>query len=63
MAEIEVVYIDGMFGFVSPQELDRLIESEGIVKFLRGNSWVYLGVDPTRATSKIATLRRESGRF
>ncbi len=63
MAEIEVVYIDGMFGFVSPQELDRLIESERIVKFLRGNAWAYLGVDPTRATSRAAASIGEGGRL
>lgn len=51
MTEIEVVYNDGMFGFVSPLELDRLIESGEIVKFLRGGAWVYLGVDPTRAVA------------
>lgn len=51
MAEIEVVYNDGMFGFVSPLELDLLIEAGEIVKFLRGGSWVYLGVDPTRAVA------------
>lgn len=49
MAEIEVVYNNGMFGFVEPQELNRLIEAGEIVKFLRGDSWVYLGVDPTRS--------------
>lgn len=52
MDEIEVVFNDGMFGFVSPEELDRLIESREIVKFLRGEAWVYLGVDPMRATSE-----------
>lgn len=35
MAEIEVIYNDGMFGFVSPLELDLLIESGEVVRFLR----------------------------
>lgn len=48
MNEIEVVYSNGMFGFVAPRELDRLIANGEIIKFLRGGSWVYPGVDPTR---------------
>jgi hypothetical protein len=50
MPVIEVVYNDGMFGFVSPLELDCLIEAEEIVKFLRGDVWIYPGVDPTRSS-------------
>jgi len=46
--EIEVVYNNGMFGFVSPQELEGLLARGEIVKFLRGDSWVYPGIDPTR---------------
>ena len=46
--EIEVVYNNGMFGFVTPQELNDLLARGEIVKFLRGDSWVYPGVDPTR---------------
>ena len=52
MEEIEVVYTDGMFGFVHPRELDQLIASGQIVKFLRGSSWVYPGIDPTRTGAK-----------
>jgi len=48
MEEIEVIYNDGMFGFVSPAELSCLIEAEEIVKFLRQDGWVFLGVDPVR---------------
>ena len=50
MSDIDVVYNDGMFGVVSPLELEQLIRTAGIVKFLRGDTWVYPGVDPTRAT-------------
>ncbi|WP_020676062.1 GSU3473 family protein [Geopsychrobacter electrodiphilus] len=49
MEEIEVIYNDGMFGFVKPAELNHLIETAGIVKFMRGDSWIYLGVDATRS--------------
>ncbi|MCF6178069.1 MAG: hypothetical protein L3J63_01580 [Geopsychrobacter sp.] len=48
MEEIEVIYNDGMFGFVSPAELTCLIEAEEIVKFMRQDAWVFLGVDPVR---------------
>jgi len=48
MEEIEVIYNDGMFGFVSSTELSHLIETGGIVKFMRGDTWIFLGVDPTR---------------
>lgn len=48
MAGIPVVYSDGMFGFVDSQELNSLLVSEEVVKFLRGDTWVYPGVDPVR---------------
>lgn len=48
MVEIQIVYNDGMLGFVEPQELSRLIDAGEIVKFLRNDSWIYLGVDPVR---------------
>jgi hypothetical protein len=58
MDEIEVIYNDGMFGFVSPAELDYLIETAGIIKFMRGDgTWIYLGVDPTRTGAQSAVLR------
>jgi len=59
MSEIEVVYIDGMFGFVDAIELNRLIASGEIVKFLREDSWVYLGVDPTRSSSEVSPVRKD----
>lgn len=48
MSQIQIVYNDGMFGFVEPTELCHLIDEYEIVKFIRENSWVYLGVDQTR---------------
>jgi len=51
MSDIEVVYNDGMFGIVSPLELEQLIRTDSIVKFLRGDAWIYPGVDPTRKTA------------
>ncbi len=52
MAVIEVVYHDGLFGFVSAHELDQLIASERIVKFQRSGGWAYLGVDPMRTADR-----------
>lgn len=49
MDEIEVVYNDGMYGFVDPDELDRLISAGEIIKFLRGSEWVFIGIDPVRS--------------
>ena len=51
MDAIQIVYNDGSLGFVDPQELSSLIASESIVKFQRGDSWAYPGLDPTRADS------------
>ena len=60
MSEIQVVYKDGMLGFVEPRELSRLIDSAEIVKFMRGDSWIYLGVDPTRSGTARATYPGEN---
>ena len=48
MVEVSVVYQDGMMGIVKPQRLQRLIDSDEIVKFQRSDGWVYPGVDPVR---------------
>ena len=51
MQEIQIIYRDGMLGFVDPTELNSLIEAGEILKFLRGESWAYPGIDPTRTNS------------
>ncbi len=48
MKEVSVVYQDGMMGIVEPQRLQRLIDSDEIVKFQRSDGWVYPGIDPVR---------------
>ena len=48
MKEVSVVYQDGMMGIVEPQRLQRLIDSDKIVKFQRSDGWVYLGIDTVR---------------
>ncbi len=48
MREVSVVYQDGMMGMVEPPILQRLINSDEIVKFQRSDGWVYPGIDPVR---------------
>lgn len=48
MRDVPVVYQDGMMDMVEPNVLQRLIESDEIVKFQRSDGWVYPGIDPIR---------------
>ena len=48
MREVSVVYQDGMMGIVKSQRLQKLIDSDDIVKFQRSDGWVYPEVDPVR---------------
>jgi len=48
MKEVSVVYQDGMMDMVDPASLQRLIETDEIVKFQRADGWVYPGIDPVR---------------
>lgn len=48
MRSIPIVYEDGMVDQVDSRSLQVLIEGDMIVKFRRGEGWVYLGVDPVR---------------
>lgn len=54
MREVSVVYQDGMMGMVKPVVLQRLIESDDIVKFQRTDGWVYPGIDPVRCLANSA---------
>ena len=46
--EIPIVYHDGMMDIVDPLKLQKLIEYDGIIKFQRGDGWVYPEIDPVR---------------
>lgn len=50
MKQVPVVYQDGMMDMVDAAQLQQLIETDEIVKFQRGDSWVYPGIDPVRHT-------------
>jgi hypothetical protein len=45
---IRVIYNDGRYGTVKPFHLDKLISASKIIKFLRSDGWVTIGVDPIR---------------
>jgi hypothetical protein len=45
---IKVMYKDGKYGMVKPFLLDRLIVSGKIIKFLRSEGWIVIGVDRIR---------------
>ena len=45
---ITVVYQNGDTGSVDPKELEELIQTKKIRKFLRAEGWCTIGTDPTR---------------
>jgi hypothetical protein len=47
---IEVIYQNNEYGMVKPFLLDKLITSGKIIKFLRSEGWVTIGVDRIRGT-------------
>ena len=49
---IPVIYRNGKEGMVEDSELEELIRSNKIKKFLRLEGWVTVGSDPTRKISK-----------
>ncbi|MSN26451.1 MAG: hypothetical protein GJV46_11365 [Geobacter sp.] len=49
---IQVNYPDGRNDYVKGFVLDKLIESNEIIKFKRSSGWVTLGVDPVRTTRR-----------
>ena len=52
MKEIAVVYQDGMMDMVEPKILQRLIDSDEIIKFQRSEGWIYPGIDPIRQAAR-----------
>ena len=48
ISRINVVYRNGSRGKVSPQLLNRLIESKGIERFERSDGWVQVDLGPLR---------------
>lgn len=49
---ITVMYKDGKVGVIKDQQMDHLIQSGKIKKFMRSEGWVTIGVDPIRETDK-----------
>ena len=49
---ISVVYRDNKMGMVDDSQLDELIASNKIKKFLRFDGWVTIGNDPIRSGNK-----------
>ena len=43
-----VVYKNGDIGMIGTSSLEDLIASEKILKFMRSEGWVTLGIDPVR---------------
>jgi hypothetical protein len=54
---IEVMYKDGRYGMVKPFLLDKIIASGEIIKFLRSERWVTIGVDRIRGTGNGALYK------
>ena len=50
---IKVMYQNNEKGMVEDYQLDELISSKKIKKFLRSEGWVTIGVDPIRKESRI----------
>jgi hypothetical protein len=50
---ISVVYQNNEIGLVEDHQLDELISSKKIKKFLRSEGWVTIGVDLTRKAARI----------
>lgn len=50
---IEVVYENGRKGFVTPEMLDYLLETGGIICFKRSNGWVRPACDPVRSRGMV----------
>jgi hypothetical protein len=54
---VRVEYEDKTYDYVSEKSLNKLIESNQIVKFKRISGWVTLGVDPLRNSNREHTYR------
>ncbi len=53
---ITVKYRNGRLGLVDCSELDKLIQSLKIIRFLRSEGWVTIGCDPIR---RLGAVREE----
>ncbi|SEA13815.1 hypothetical protein SAMN05660420_01346 [Desulfuromusa kysingii] len=51
MREVTVIYQDGMMDMVTPTVLQRLIDTDNIIKFQRSSGWVYPEIDQVRSTT------------
>jgi hypothetical protein len=56
---VRILRNKGYYDYVKPQMLDRLIETEEIVRFYRASGPVVLGVDPVRSTQNKAYVGDE----
>jgi hypothetical protein len=50
---IKVMYQNNEIEMVEAFQLDRLISSNKIKKFLRSEGWVTVGIDPIRKESRV----------
>ena len=50
---IKVMYQNNESEMVEASQLDRLISSNKIKKFLRSEGWVTVGIDPIRKESRV----------
>jgi hypothetical protein len=50
---IKVMYQNNEIEMVEASQLDTLISSNKIKKFLRSDGWVTVGIDPIRKESKV----------
>jgi hypothetical protein len=56
---IKAMYQNNEIEMVESSQLDRLISSNKIKKFLRFEGWVTIGIDPTRKESKVNYKKSE----
>ena len=59
MREISIIYHDGMMDMVEPKILQRLIDSDQIIKFQRFDGWVYPEIDSIRRSESTAYQGQE----
>ena len=62
---IKVMYQNNEIEMVEASQLDTLISSNKIKKFLRSEGWVTVGIDPIRKESKVnykGSERRQADR-
>ena len=60
--KIPVIYVDGISGVVSADELDGLIQKRRIFSFRRSSGWVRIGVDTLRGESNTGGYKAKERR-